>query len=79
MRLEKVKKIKKGLLIALVAGVVISQAAPAIHSGTRAHADDDSNVDDTSVIMQANEDEEELLLNISEEESSSETSEAVTD
>ena len=61
MRLEKVKKLKKGLLIALVAGVVVLQAAPAVHSGIRAHADDESNADEASVILQANEAEEEIL------------------
>ena len=57
MRLEKVKKLRKGLLIALVAGVVVSQAAPAIHSGTRAHADNEDGAEEDSIIIAANEDE----------------------
>ncbi|MBE6009724.1 MAG: cell wall hydrolase [Lachnospiraceae bacterium] len=57
MKLEKVKKLRKGLVIAVVAGVVVSQAAPAIHSGTRAHAGDENEADDAGVILQ----EEELL------------------
>ena len=61
MKLEKVKKLRKGLLIALVAGVVVSQAAPAIHSGTRAHADDETDANDTSSILDANKDENEII------------------
>lgn len=57
MNLEKVKKLRKGLVIALVAGVVFSQAAPVLHSGEKAHA----STDDTEVVAEAVTEQEEVL------------------